>query len=524
MGVGYSYAMALEGLEGLAIRVECDLGLGLPGISVIGMGDAAVIQARDRVRAALNNSGLQWPGQKVVMSLSPAGVPKHGAGYDLAMVCAMLVAKSGSAGMQERLKSTILVGELGLDGRVRSVPGVLPSAVAAGRRGFTAMVVPEADFAEAVRVSELVDGVRIWVASTLLDVVNWLRTGEGLLEARQFAELMDADSDVSHHALDDSLDLADVVSQPEARRALEVAAAGRHNLMLTGPPGTGKSMLAARLPGILPDLSNHELLESAALHSVAGGNSQIHSIFRGARPFIAPHHTVTQAGLIGGGARPKPGAVSLAHHGVLFLDEIAEVSRPVLDTLRVPMESHVVELTRQQRTLRFPAKFQLVCAANPCPCGAEFDAQCVCASGTRARYQAKLSGPLRDRIDIFARTRSNRLASLNSGGEETSAQVRQRVAEADERARRRWAGVDKEGTYAHASNASIPGKVIRTHTPAEDEGMWALQDLLRRGELSQRGVDRALRVSWTLTDLAGKARPGAAEVLDAVELYNDGTE
>ena len=541
MGVGYAWAMALEGLEGLAVRVECDLGMGLPGISVIGMGDAAVVQARDRVRAALNNSGLQWPGQKVVMSLSPAGVPKHGARYDLAMVCAMLAARTTRAGMQARLKNAVMVGELGLDGRLRSVSGVLPSAVAASRRGFHCMVVPEANYVEAAHVAELVGDVRIWVAGALADVVRWMRTGEGLIEARDFAQLMEqgADGQGAHgrhsqgrgHSasswgenIDDTPDMSDVASQPEARRALEVAAAGRHNLMLLGPPGTGKSMLAQRLPGILPELTTHEILESAALHSIAGGNSQMHQIFQGRRPFIAPHHTVTQAGLIGGGARPKPGAVSLAHHGVLFLDEIAEVARAVVETLRVPMETQYVELTRQQRTWKFPAKFQLVCASNPCPCGAEFDALCTCASGIRARYQSKLSGPLRDRIDIFARTRSNKLASLRPGGEESSASVRQRVVEADGRARARWAGVDKEGIYKHAVNATIPGKVMRKEAPAEDEGMWALQDLLRRGTLSQRGVDRALRVSWTLADLHGKARPGAAEILDAVEMYSDDSE
>lgn len=526
MAVGYSFAMALEGLEGLVIRVECDLGLGLPGISVIGMGDAAVVQARDRIRAAMNNSGMHWPGQKVVMSLSPAGVPKHGAGYDLAMVCAMLAARTGSTGMQERLRQSILVGELSLDGRLRSVPGILPRAVAASRRGMSILVVPEANHSEAAHVAALVDEVQILVASNLRDVAVWLTTGRGLLEAREFAELVAQGSEAQETGthgenVSEIPDMADVVSQPEARRALEVAAAGGHHLMFVGPPGTGKSMLAQRLPGILPELQTHELLESAALHSIAGAHSQIQQIFRGQRVFIAPHHTVTQAGLIGGGARPKPGAVSLAHHGVLFLDEIAEMSRPVLDTLRVPMESQCVELTRQQRTVRFPAKFQLVCAANPCPCGAEFAAQCTCASGARMKYQAKLSGPLRDRIDLFARTRSNTLATLTLGGEESSAQVSQRVVEADARARRRWGGVDKEGTYSGAVNATIPGKVLRTEAPAEEAGMWALQDFLRRGSLSQRGVDRALRVSWTLADLQGKDKPGVAEVLDAVEIYSD---
>lgn len=523
MGVGYSFAMALEGLEGLVVRVECDLGLGLPGVSVIGMGDAAVVQARDRVRAAFNNSGIQWPGQKVVMSLSPAGVPKSGAGYDLAMVCAMLVAKQGRVGMQERLRQTIMVGELGLDGRLRSVPGIFPIVVAAQRRGFLRIVVPEASAVEAGEAAALIDGTfEILTADTLTEVVQWLDTGAGLLEVGEFLQI--TGHSVQPRSSTEAAgvpDMAEVVSQPEARRALEIAAAGGHNLLLMGPPGTGKSMLAQRLPGILPELTKPELLEVAALHSVAGANGQLDQVFRGERPFIAPHHTVTKAGLIGGGASPRPGAVSLAHHGVLFLDEIAEVSRPVLDTLRVPMESYQVELIRHRRTVRYPARFQLVCAANPCPCGAEFDAECTCASGTRARYQAKLSGPLRDRIDVCARTRSNRLATLNSAEEESTHAIRERVAQAHERARRRWGGVGKEKHFEHAVNATIPGKVLRTDFPAEADGMLALQDLLRRGQLSQRGVDRALRVAWTLADLREADQPGVGDVLDAMELYTD---
>lgn len=520
MGVGYSFAMALEGLEGLVICVECDLGLGLPGISVIGMGDAAVVQARDRVRAALSNTGLQWPSQKVVMSLSPAGVPKSGAGYDLAMVCAMLAAKKAKAGVQERLKHTVLVGELGLDGRLRSVPGVLPIVVAAQRRGFRYVVVPEANAQEAAHAADTPDqGIEVFTAATLGHVVEWMESGRGLLPAGECAQL--EVSSVDDGAGDTALDMAEVASQPEARRAVEVAAAGGHHLLILGPPGTGKSMLAQRLPGILPPPSREESLEIAAVHSIAAKKSQLKGILQGKRPFVAPHHTVTTAGLIGGGTNPLPGAVSLAHLGVLFLDEIAEISRPVLDTLRVPMETLRVDIIRQRRIVRYPARFQLVCAANPCPCGAETDAQCRCASGARVRYQAKLSGPLRDRIDVCTRTYSNRLAVLNPVGEESSEVIRQRVAEAHSRARHRWSGEGKEGAYAQASNATIPGQVLRRHYPAAEEGMLALQDLLRRGELSQRGVDRALRVSWTLADLKAKPRPGVGEVCDAVELYSD---
>lgn len=522
MGVGHTFAMALEGLEGLVVRVECDLGLGLPGISVIGMGDAAVVQARDRVRAALNNSGMQWPGQKVVMSLSPAGVPKAGAGYDLAMVCAMLVAKGMGPSVQDWMEGTILVGELGLDGRLRAVPGVLPIIVGAQRRGFHRVVVPQANATEAGQAAEMVQGIDVLVAETLSEVVEWMRSRVGLLEVREFNGLIGGDGLDGGDAEGErsKKDMADVISQPEARRAVEIAAAGGHALLLLGPPGSGKSMLAQRLPGILPPMSTAEKMEAAALHSIAGQKGNMGGIFAGERPFVAPHHTVTQAGLIGGGSRPVPGAVSLAHHGVLFIDEIAEVARPVLDTLRVPMESHRVEMLRQRRSVRFPAQFQLVCAANPCPCGAEFDADCTCPSGARARYQSKLSGPLRDRIDVFARTRSNMLAVLREGGEENTATIRERVCTADERARARWRGVGQKRGGGEWVNATVPGTVLRRDFPAEDAGMFALQDMLRAGGISQRGIDRALRVSWTLCDLRGGGQPTIGDVLDAVELYS----
>ncbi|WP_246394701.1 YifB family Mg chelatase-like AAA ATPase [Corynebacterium anserum] len=522
--------MALEGLEGLVVRVECDVALGLPGISVIGMGDAAVVQARDRVRAALTNSGLQWPGQRVVMSLSPAGVPKAGAGYDLAMVCAMLVARNKSPVAQECVKDTVLVGELGLDGRLRPVPGILPIIVAAGSRGLKRALIPADNAVEGVQAAGLTDGVDVLVAENLREVVDWMSNDRKLLTAAEYVELADLggatgagmDAPSRGGGFHATMDFADVVSQPEARKAVEVAAAGGHALMLSGPPGTGKSMLAQRLPQLLPPMGQEELVEAAAIHSVSGMRGDLESIFRGQRPFVAPHHTVTVAGLIGGGARPLPGAISLAHHGVLFLDEVAEISRPVLDSLRAPMETRRVELVRNKRSVMYPAQFQLVCAANPCPCGAETDVDCTCRSGDRARYQARLSGPLRDRIDVFARTRSNRLALLTNEKEETTATVRQRVLQAHDRARARWSGVDKDqGSNCSWLNATVPGKTLRRDYPAEESGMLILQDLLRSGRLSQRSVDRALRVSWTLCDLRDAAIPSTEDVLDAVDMFSD---
>lgn len=526
MGVGQSFAITLDGLEGLVVCVECDVSRGMPGMSVIGMGDAAVIQARDRIRAALTNSGVAWPGQKVVMSLSPAGVPKSGASFDVAMVCAMVAAKVDRPGVHKRLQSTVLVGELGLDGDIRSVPGILPVVMCAAARGFSCVIVPEHSAQEAGIAQGMVDGVDVLLAPHLRDVLSWLDTGSGLMPVGEFLDMLPESSQILGADSDQTqcdVDMAEVSSQPEARRAVEIAAAGGHTLLLMGPPGTGKSMLAQRIPGILPDMRKHEIVEACSIHSIAGSKGQLQRVIRGHRPFVAPHHTVSQAGLIGGGARPVPGAVSLAHHGVLFLDEIPEVSRPVLDTLRVPLEAHRVELTRNRRVVTFPARFQLVCAANPCPCGAEFDDKCTCAAGVRARYQAKLSGPLRDRIHLTARTRSNKLARLDGQSEESSAIIKQRVMAADARARHRWAGVGTNGEGRH-TNATVPATVLRRKFPAEEAGMLALQDMLRTGEMSQRGVDKVLRVAWTICDLREGTRPGVGDVLDAVELCTDAVQ
>lgn len=511
MGVGQSYSMALEGLEGLLVTVECDLGRGLPGVSVVGLGDAAVVQARDRIRSAMHNSALAWPQSRVVMSLSPASIPKAGAGFDLAMVCALLSAQTGGKRVQERLARTVLTGELGLDGSVRPVPGIVSIVRAAARHGFAHVVVPRANAHEAYRASASAEGVDVLVADNLASVLQWVRTGIGLHPP----EVSDWEGP-NPGAIPD---LADVVCQPEARRAVEIAAAGGHNLMLSGPPGSGKSMLAERLPGILPPMTREEQLEVAAIHSIAGSKGNLASVWAHRRPYVAPHHSVTAAALIGGGSgRPLPGAVSLAHHGVLFIDEVAEARSEVLDCLRVPMELRRVEIQRARRSVRFPAQFQLVLAANPCPCGAERASKCRCPSGVRARYQARLSGPLRDRIDIFARTRSSTLAVIQAR-EEGSAAVAARVREASERGRARWKALRPECS-PELINATVPGTLLRLDGAPSEDGLLVLQELLREGAITQRGVDRALRVAWTLADLEGVDRPGLSQVMDAVEMYS----
>lgn len=549
MGVGHAYAIALQGAEGKVVTVECDVCRGLPGISVVGMGDAAVVQAKDRIRSALRNTGVQWPGSRTVMSLSPAAMPKSGSGYDVAMVCAMLLA-SGATGVteavRERVHSAVLVGELGLDGSVRPVPGIFPRVAAAAAHGFRHVVVPEACAEEARRAVELLDDEpspgpktgraeqpgqlgypgqpMVHLASHLGQVLDWMHGGQ-LPRPVTGQALPPGDVPGNISDVSDMSDMSDVVGQSEAVRAVEVAAAGGHNLMLTGPPGSGKSMLAERLPGILPPMTRREQREAAVVHSIAGTKGDLSAIWRGTRPFIAPHHSITHAAMIGGGAIPVPGAVSLAHHGVLFVDEVAEARRDVLDSLRTPLEKRQVEIIRQRQIMTFPAQFQLVLAANPCPCGAELASECRCPSGARRRYQAKISGPLRDRIDVFARTRSVSKSASASSRAEPSSIIAERVCAARDRALQRWARVSRElGGERDFLNSTIPSTILRDDFAPDGNGTTALEGLVMSRELSQRGADRALRVAWTLADLAGADRPGLDHVLDAVDLFRDGTE
>ena len=509
--VGQACGMCLVGVEGVAVTVECDISRGLPGMSIGGLGDTAVNQARDRVRSAMINSGLAWPKSRIVMSLSPASLPKSGSGFDLPMVLAILSAegavRDGAPGSDP--ETTVVVGELGLTGEVRPVPGVLPMLLAARDRGTTRAAVPHGNAAEAARVT----GMDITGLDHLRQLLPWVH---GAFHA-PVGEIARGAAPEQRGATDGVPDLGDISGQPEARRALEVAAAGGHHLGLNGPPGSGKSMLAERLPGILPPLAGAERTETAAVHSVAAELGDLAAVWRGDRPFVAPHPSLTLPALTGGGAgRVRPGAASLAHNGVLFLDEAPEIRREVLEGLRTPMDSGTVALSRARGTVVLPARFQLVLASNPCPCGAQDPADCRCRGGVRDRYLRRISGPVRARIALTARTPTARLAVLGAGAStaESSATVRDRVLAARDRARRRWGGV----------NSRVAGTTLRRDHPAQDAAMLLLQEHLRAGELTQRGVDRALRVAWTLADLAGEDRPGIAEVMDAVELFTTGVD
>ena len=414
MALGRAFSVAVRGLDGEIVEIEADITSGLPGVHLVGLPDAALQESRDRVRAAITNCGNSWPMARLTLALSPATLPKMGSVYDLALAAAVLSAHGKKA--WERLEKTVLLGELALDGRVRPIKGVLPAVLAAKREGWPAVVVPVDNLAEA----SLVDGIDVWGARTLGQLQSWFG-GKAQLDDR---------IDAPQSAQEPSVDLADVVGQTHARYAVEVAAAGAHNLMLTGPPGVGKTMLAQRLPGLLPPLSYTESLEVTAIHSVAGllsGSTPL--ITR--PPFVAPHPTASVAAMVGGGTGlARPGAVSRAHRGVLFLDECAEIGATALEALRTPLEDGEIRLARRDGVARYPARFQLVLAANPCPCAPADPRDCICAPSAKRRYLGKLSGPLLDRVDLRVEMHAVRAGAFAPEEGESTAEVRERVAAA----------------------------------------------------------------------------------------------
>ena len=506
MALARTHSVALVGVEGHLVEIEADIAQGLPATILVGLPDTALREARDRIRAAIVNTGESWPQTKITVGLSPASLPKRGSGFDLAIAIAILAAAdalplSSPAGM-------MFLAELGLDGRLRPVPGVLPAVVAAESAVDTVVVAAE-NAAEA----SLVPGVRVVAAGSLAEVAIWLRGGPAPAPPPPPAQQREPAAGPPKLRKD----LAEVLGQSEARMATEICAAGGHNLSLLGPPGAGKTMLAERLPTILPRLEPAAALEVTSIHSVAG-TLPVGAGLLTEPPFCAPHHTASKAAIVGGGSGIiRPGAASLAHRGVLFLDEAPEFQRDVLDALRQPLEAGEVIIARSAISARFPARFTLVLAANPCPCAkaSSGGAGCECSPATRRRYLARLSGPLLDRVDVKVRLQPvNRQEMLyDRKFTETSAVVAERVAAARERAAQRLRG------SPWRLNAEIPGAELRRSFPPERGALRSLDRAMELGQVSARGADKIVRVAWSITDLAGKPRPGTGDVEFAIGLW-----
>lgn len=492
MPLAIIHSRALDGLSAPEVAVEVHLAGGLPSVTLVGLPDTEVKEARDRVRAALQNSGFEFPNKRITVNLAPADLPKESGRFDLPIALGILVASGQLSG--ERLAEHEFAGELSLSGEIRAIRGALAMVLAAGSRGRH-FVLPTSSACEAVLAGE----VRVLGANTLLEICAHLNGQQPLSECLPATETSDPD--------DGHPDLIDVRGQAHAKRALEIAAAGGHSLLLAGPPGTGKSMLASRLPGLLPPMTRAAALESAAVLSLAG---QFRPENFRRHPYRAPHHTASTAALVGGGSVPHPGEISLAHRGVLFLDEILEFDRRVLEALREPLDSGRIHIARAARHAEFPAQFQLVAAMNPCPCGFHGDAyrRCRCTPDQILRYRSRLSGPLLDRIDLQLEVPAVPAEVLQQPPDgETSTVVRARVRQARNRQ------LERQGK----ANAQLDTREIDQHCLAEMSAVSLLKQAIRRFELSARAYHRLLKISRTVADMEGCDSINSRHVAEAVQ-------
>lgn len=490
-------SFGVSGVGGYEVSLEVYISGGMPAFDIVGLPDAAVKEARERVRAAVKNNAFRFPVSRITINLAPADKKKAGTVYDLPMLVAILAANGELAAPGD---NCAFIGELSLTGEVRPVTGALPMAIAAQRAGIEHFFVP----AENAREAAFADGVKVYPVKTVRELAEHLR-GEVLIEP--------ADSPDMHAAAETVPDFADVKGQENVKRAFEIAAAGGHNILIIGPPGAGKSMMAKRLPGILPDMTREEMIESTEIHSVAGLTSAEQPVVA-ARPFRSPHHTVSAAGLSGGGAIPRPGEISLAHNGVLFLDELPEFQRDALEVLRQPLEDGVVTVSRVAGSLTFPSRFMLVCAMNPCKCGwyGHPSGKCRCSANDVRRYHSRVSGPLLDRIDIIVEVPALEYDELKrKTPAESSAEIKKRVDTARRIQRERFNG---DGTMC---NAHIESRILREVCALSNEGEELMHRAFDAMHLSARSYDRILRVARTVADLAGSERIEGEHIAEAIQ-------